>query len=78
MSIGANNTPKTLIELIIKTMFRLNISALAILLNILKERGCVALYAKCIHISGCVLYSPLLLSVFSSFEVASSASASGM
>ena len=59
-------------------MYRLNISALAILLNILKERGCVALYAKCIHISGCVLYSPLFLSVFSSFEVASSASASGM
>ena len=51
MSIGANNTPKKLIELIIKTMFRPNISALAILLNILKKRGCVALYAKCNDIS---------------------------
>ena len=59
-------------------MFRLNISPLAILLNILKERACVALYAKFYNISGCLLDSSLLLSVFSSFEVASSASASGM
>ena len=59
-------------------MFRLNISALAILLNILKERGCVALYAKFYTISGRLLHSSLLLSLFSSIEMASSASVSGM
>ena len=59
-------------------MFRLNISALAILLNILKEGGCVALYAKFCNISGRLLHSSLFLSLFSSFEMASSASANGM
>ena len=59
-------------------MFRLNISALAILLNILKERGCVALYAKFYNISGRHLHSSLVLSLFSSIEIASSASVSGM
>ena len=59
-------------------MFRLNISALTILLNILKERGCVALYAKFYNISGRLLHSSLVLSLFSSIEMASSASVSGM
>ena len=78
MSIGANNIPKTLIEFIIKNHVSPEHICSRYSINILKERGCVALYAKCNDISWCVLYSPLFLSVFSSFEVASSASASGM
>ena len=51
MSIGANNAPKTLIEFIIKNHVLPEHICSRYSLNILKERECVALYAKCNDIS---------------------------
>ena len=70
--------PKTLLELIIKSHVSPKHICSRYSIKYLKERGCVALYVKFYQIYGCLLNSSLFLSVFSSFEVASSASASGM